>query len=148
MSRYNIPTKEPEKFEGIVGYDPPLDTLFAQVIDLEEGRREEKRASRRITQAQDAGLTPEETNNEADEEREPFVLWIGTGTREITDVEVLRRAIEPYAELSSEMQQRLLWDQRRQSHPPTYFQQQMRDLVERITKDVDERRHDDGGAEQ
>jgi hypothetical protein len=46
------------------------------------------------------------------------------------------------------MQQRLLWDQRRQSHPPTPFQQQMRDLIERITKDVDERRRDEGGAEQ
>lgn len=147
MSRYNIPTKEP--FECIVGYDPPLDTLFAQVIDLAERRREEERASS-IAQAQDAGHDPEEMNDEdeADEEREPFVLWIGTSTREITDLEVLRRAVEPYAELSSEMQQKLLWDQRRQSHPPTPFQQQMRDLVERITKDVGERRRDDGGAEQ
>lgn len=146
MSRYNMPTKELEKFKCIVGYDSPLDTLFAQVIDLEEQRREEERASR-IAQAQDAGLDPEETDDEADEDREPFVLWIGTSAREITDVEVLRRAIEPYAALSSEIQQRLLWDQRRQSHPPTPFQQQMRDLVERIAKDVDERRSDDGGAE-
>ena len=90
MSRYNIPTKEPEKFECIVGYDPPFDTLFAQVIDFDERRREEECASR-IAQAQDAELDLEEMNEEADEEREPFVLWVGTSTREITDVEILRR---------------------------------------------------------
>jgi len=80
MSRHEIPSLDPAH-KVIVGWDPPLLTYYAQVID------------RAIEAAGD----------ERDGAPDKFVLWIGTLCYEIYEVEHLRRRISKYAELSPEI---------------------------------------------
>jgi protein gp37 len=75
MSRHEIPAKD-SNHKVIVGWDHPLLTYFAQVID----RRKEN-----------AG------------EDEKFVLWLGTSLREIYEVDQLERRIRRFAELTPDM---------------------------------------------
>ena len=70
MSRHNVSTNDPDKYECVVGYDAPLDTYFGQVIDLE-----------------------------TDNDTERMVLWVGTSVHEITGVERLSELVAPYATL-------------------------------------------------
>ena len=137
MSRYTIATREPDKYECVVGYDPSLDTFFGQVIDLDERRREDERHEQ-LSRAAAAGACLEGVEDEPDEEREPFVVWVGTSPRQISDVVVLRQVVEPYANLTLEVKEALLADGRRESHPPTEFQRRMRELVERIEYGIKE----------
>lgn len=82
MSRHEIPAKDPNH-KVIVGWDHPLLTFFAQVID----RRKEK--------AGKAGR---------------LIDWIGTSFQEIYEVDDLRRRIQRFAELSPVMGARLYGD--------------------------------------
>ncbi len=65
----------------MVGYDPPLDTFFAQVIDLNERRREEEQHEE-LSRAVAEGSCPEAVEDEPDEEREPFAVWVGISPRQ------------------------------------------------------------------
>jgi hypothetical protein len=75
MSRHEIPARDPAH-KVIVGWDPPLQTFFAQVIDR---------------------------NKEAAGKDDKFVLWIGCGLREITEIETLAKKIARYAVLTRDM---------------------------------------------
>lgn len=74
MSRHQLRPRDPGH-KVIVGWDPPLETYFAQVIDRKK---------------------------EVAGEDEKFVLWIGCSHREITDLDGLRQRIKRYAYISSE----------------------------------------------
>lgn len=75
MSRHEIPAHDPAH-KVIVGWDHPLMTFFAQVID----RR-----------------------REVEERDDKMVLWRGCKFRELYEVDDLARAIARYAELTPEM---------------------------------------------
>ena len=85
MSRYQIPASRPEH-DIVVGWDPPLNTLFAHVTDM----------------------TKDEDDDGLD------VLWIGCTLNEIHDVDELIKKIRPYAYMShqdwSTLKQKLLSD--------------------------------------
>lgn len=75
MSRHEIPARNPTH-KIIVGWDPPLQTFFMQVID-------------RLSE--EAG------------EDDKFVNWLGTDLREIYEVDQLRQRLQRYADLTPEM---------------------------------------------
>jgi hypothetical protein len=69
VSRYEIPARNPAH-QVFVGWDPPLQTMFLQVYDARRG-----------------------------EEENP-VVWIGADRpRQLYDIEDLRRALAPHADL-------------------------------------------------
>jgi hypothetical protein len=82
MSRHEIPARNPAH-KVIIGWDHPLLTFFAQVID----RRKE----------------------DADED-DKFVVWIGTRPREIYEINELARKVERYADVSAEIRTTLYGD--------------------------------------
>jgi len=95
MSRHEIPARD-AAHKVIVGWDPPLATLYAQVID------------RAIEAAGE------------DDEHDKFVLWLGAdppagpmfGSRTgpaIQDISRLAALLAPYAELTAEIR-RTLYD--------------------------------------
>jgi hypothetical protein len=75
MSRHEIVARDPAH-KIIVGWDPPLMTFFAQVMD----RR-----------AEEAGWD------------DKFLLWVGCSCQEIYEVEQLARKISKYAVLTPEI---------------------------------------------
>ena len=83
MSRYAIPLDD-RRFEVIVGWDPPLDTFFAQVFD---------------------------TTVAAEEDDAACELWIGDDLQAITTVAALQDAIQAYATLPPDIVVRLRHDQ-------------------------------------
>ena len=136
MSRHTIEAGEPAAFEIVVGYDPPLDTFFGQVIDREVRARIEHAREKRERACRDAlagGIEPE-TGGDAAEDQDYFTLWVGTTVGEVTTVEALTEALAPYATLTPEMQETLLRDRDREAHPPTSYQQLMRSLLSDTTK--------------
>jgi hypothetical protein len=82
VSRHEIPARDPNH-KVIVGWDHPLLTYFAQVID----RRKEA-----------AG------------EDEKFALWVGTSLREIYEIDQLERKLRPFACLDAEIRTTLYGD--------------------------------------
>lgn len=136
MSRHTIEAGEPGRYEIIVGYDPPLDSFFGQVIDrevrarIERAQEEHERAYR---EALASGVGPETNENEAEDE-DYFTLWVGTTVGEVPTVDVLAEALAPYATLTPEMRETLRADRERQTHPPTRYQQMMRSVLDDITK--------------
>jgi hypothetical protein len=82
MSRHEIPARD-QAHKVIVGWDQPLLTYFAQVIDRAK---------------EDAG------------EDDKFMLWVGCSLREIYEIEDLERRLYRYAELSSEISSTLYGD--------------------------------------
>lgn len=82
MSRHEIPARNPTH-KVIVGWDHPLLTFFAQVIDRAK---------------EDAG------------DDDKMVLWLGTSLRELYEVEHLARVVGRYAELTPDMRARLYGD--------------------------------------
>ncbi len=84
MSHHEIPANDPAKYRVIVGWDHPLQTFFAQVIDR---RAEDEGADKKI------------------------VMWIGCSLREIYEVEQLRRRLpKSIVRLSPEMGAKLYGD--------------------------------------
>lgn len=75
MSRHYVRTK-PE--EIIVGWDPPLQTYFFQIIGPER-----------------------------EEEEDDLVIWVGASPSELPTVESLAVALAPYATLSAELAHKL-----------------------------------------
>jgi hypothetical protein len=82
MSRHEIPPRDPAQ-KVIVGWDPPLQTYFAQVIDRAK---------------EDAG------------EDEKFVAWHGCSRRALYEVEELARKISRFAELTPDLRATLYGD--------------------------------------
>lgn len=82
MSRHEIRPRDPAH-KIIVGWDPPLCTYFAQVIDRQK---------------------------EAAGEDEKFVLWIGCSYREISEIEELRIRIKPWAYINGDIGTKLYGD--------------------------------------
>jgi len=82
MSRHEITARDPAH-KVIVGWDHPLQIYFLQVID----RRKEE-----------AG------------DDDKFVLWAGTGLREIYEIDQLARKASRYAELGAELRSTLYGD--------------------------------------
>jgi hypothetical protein len=82
MSRYKFQGRDPQHTVA-VGWDNPLSTYFAQV-------------SRPV---------------DDEDEEDPIILWVGADRpREIITVEDLARCLAPFADLSSEMMDRLRAD--------------------------------------
>lgn len=82
MSRHEIRPRDPGH-KVIVGWDPPLQTFYAQVIN----RRSEKRHS-----------DPK------------FILWLGCQMNEFPDIESLRHRLRDFAYLSTEIRAKLRAD--------------------------------------
>lgn len=136
MSRHTIEAREPAAFEIVVGYDPPLDTFFGQVINREVRARIERAREERERAYRDAltrGVAPQNERDEAEDE-DYFTLWVGTTGGEVQTVEALAEALAPYAVLTPEMQEALRRDREREAHPPTRYQQLMRSLLRDTTK--------------
>ena len=81
MSNYDIQSWNSD-LKVMLGWDPPLNTFFAHVIDT--------------------------SKNEGEEGRE--VLWIGCTFNEIHDREKVVDAVTPYAEVSEEIYNQLYAD--------------------------------------
>jgi hypothetical protein len=82
MSRRQIRPRDPAH-KVIIGWDHPLQTYFAHVID-----RKKEAAGR----------------------DDKFVLWIGAAPREICEVEDLRQRIKPWAYINAEIGAKLYGD--------------------------------------
>ena len=82
MSRHEVAAKDP-RHKVIVGWDHPMLTFFAQVIDRakEEAGKDEK-----------------------------FVLWIGASYREIYEIDELAARLHRYAALPAELRAALYGD--------------------------------------
>lgn len=82
MSRHEIAARDPAH-KVIVGWDHPLLTFFAQVIDRAK---------------EDAG------------DDDKFMLWVGTRPRELYEIADLARAIRKYADLEPGIRAKLYGD--------------------------------------
>jgi hypothetical protein len=103
MSRYRI-AHPATHLEIIVGWDPPLQTYFAQVFDWRDPNAEDEDAC---------------------------ILWVGTNPRvPITSVNALQNCLTLYATIPESIRTALQQD-RQQSAPPTPLQRAMIGLVTR-----------------
>ena len=91
MSRYTIPAQDP-RYEVIVGWDPPMRTLFGQVFVA----------------------TIEEDDTAC-------VLWVGLEVQALTAVAALQDALQAYATLPTAVVAQLEHDQASTS-PPSALQ--------------------------
>ncbi len=98
MSRYTFKGKE-AYWKVVVGWDNPLETFFAQVLD----ERDE---------------CPEE---------EGLLLWVGTTVEEVTAVESLAAAVEPYGKIPEDVWEALRRDRAART-PPSPAQRELRKL--------------------
>ena len=96
MSRYHIPPCDP-RYEVIVGWDNPMQTLFGQVFDT----------------------TVQDKDDDA-----ACVLWVGLEVQAITSLAHLQDALQAYATLPAEVVARLQHDQAR-TPPRSALQEQM-----------------------
>lgn len=71
MSRHELPAKRPGT-SVVVGWDNPMMTFFAQVLD-----------------------------EQAEEDADPVLLWLGTQHGEVTRPEDLVRPLAPFADLTA-----------------------------------------------
>ena len=94
MSRYTIAPHDPH-YEVIVGWDPPMQTLFGQVF-----------------------VTTIEEDDTA------CVLWVGLDVQELTTVAALQDALQAYATLPAAVVAQLEHDQA-STPPPSALQVQM-----------------------
>lgn len=80
MSRHELPARRPGT-SVVVGWDNPMMTFFAQVLD-----------------------------EQADEDADPVLLWLGTQHGEVTRPEDLARPLAPFAELTAQHLEQLRAD--------------------------------------
>lgn len=78
MSRHLV--RDDEQYKVVVGWDPPLQTFFAQVHDLSK------------------------------DEEERIILWLGTRPDELPTPNVVATTIAPWAQLPDELFIGLCWD--------------------------------------
>ena len=91
MSRYAIAPHDP-RYEVVVGWDPPMQTLFGQVF---------------VTTAE--------------EDDAACVLWVGLDVQELTTVAALQDALQAYATLPAAVVAQLEHDQAH-TPPPSALQ--------------------------
>lgn len=83
MSRHEIPALRPEQHKVIVGWDQPLMSYFAQVIDRKK---------------------------EEEDEDDKLVLWVGASLPRLYEIDDLQRALRGYAHLSQKIRTTLYGD--------------------------------------
>lgn len=93
MSQRQIPVKEPDKYWGMAGYDPPLQTFFATIWLVED---------------------------QADSEIEPVIFSAGDVSR-IDTPEDLEDAIAQYATIPPKIKDQLRQD-KALARPPSQYQ--------------------------
>jgi len=103
MSRYDIPTRNPNLW-AVVGWDNPLQSFFAQVLQPE-------------TAGDDEGNV---------------LLWVGAAPREVITVEDLACHLAPFAELAPQVAEQLRADRAAKlGQAPTAVQQALLAIVRR-----------------
>jgi hypothetical protein len=101
MSRYEIPALG-ESLSVVVGWDNPLQSYFAQVSRPEQ----------------------------ADDDDDTMLLWVGAAPREVITVEDLARHLAPFADLAPEIAEQLRADRAaRLGQAPTPVQQALLAIV-------------------
>ncbi len=113
MSRYEIAAKDERRHLCIVGYDNPLQTYFAQVLELETFDAEELRDTK---------------VEELQFDDEHIALWIGTDPFEISHISELQIRLAEYAEVPEGICLLLAQD-RSQRSALTTLQQEMHALI-------------------
>ncbi len=113
MSRYVIAAKDERQHLCIVGYDNPLQTYFAQVLERETFDAEELRDTK---------------VEELQFDDEHIALWIGTHPFEISHISELRIRLAKYAEVPKGIWLQLAQD-RSQRSALTTLQQEMHALI-------------------
>ena len=97
MSRYSFPAQDP-RLTVVVGWDNPLTTFFAQIVDPS-----------------------------LDDEDEAYVLWIGTAPQAIPTVAALQAQLAGWATLPPAIVAHLTRDQQAAT-PPTPLQRWARQI--------------------
>ncbi len=87
MSRYNIPARTPQ-YSVAVGWDNPMQTFFALVSDLNEMIEDES-----------------------------YIVWLGGTPGEVTNIEKVEEAIQPYADLPPDVKNNMLRDYEARTEP-------------------------------
>jgi hypothetical protein len=90
MSRITITTPPPYAY-GVVGYDPPLGTFFAQLYRQRGARR-----------------------------RASLVRWVGTDLQELPTIDALVQALADVMPIPAAIQQQLLHDQQASGFRPNF----------------------------
>ena len=98
MSRYSFPAQDP-RLTVVVGWDNPLTTFFAQIVDPS-----------------------------LDDEDEAYVLWIGTAPQAIPTVAALQAQLAGWATLPPAIVAHLTRDQQAAT-PPTPLQRWARQIL-------------------
>ena len=95
MSRHRLPPRPecPEVLRAVVGFDRPLQTLFAQVFS-------------HTREADD----PEAESARDDNEDGEILLWVGTEPGELLDPEAAIALVAPYALIPDDLAARLRAD--------------------------------------
>lgn len=83
MSRYEIPARSPDRYKVVVGWDPMLNTFFAEVWNVEEKKKNEEAES---------------------------LLMVGAEPSQIHDLEELKRYMGAYAAIPYETELKLRVD--------------------------------------
>jgi hypothetical protein len=102
MSRYAVPTRN-EQYAMVAGWDPPLDTFFAQVFDHTHGH-----------------------------EDDGPVFEVGRRRGEVSTVESLVEALADYATLPVTLQEQLVADSQVPREPVAPEIAQLLDALERL----------------
>jgi hypothetical protein len=98
MSRYRIPAQHPP-LTVIVGWDNPLQTLFAQVFDPS-----------------------------IEDDEDAYLVWIGTALQDITTVAALQAQLAGWATIPADIVAQLTRDQQAAT-PPTPLQRWAHQLL-------------------
>jgi hypothetical protein len=99
MSRHRLaPRPEcPQVLRAVVGFDRPLQTLFAQVFS-------------RTPEAEDPEAGSARDDNEEGEQEGEILLWVGTEPGELLDPEAAIALVAPYALIPDDLAARLRAD--------------------------------------
>ena len=111
MSRYYLRCPESDRYFAVVGWDAPLETFFAQVIDRTKLDKSERG----------------KPDAEAEYDHESVVLWRGTKPGELPTTEHLAGTLAAYTMLPEELVRKLAKEQTT-SEKPSPLQRQMMKL--------------------
>jgi len=115
MSRYQIPTYQPEKYQAHVGFDlaghTSYWTFFGQIIDLAVQN-----------QLKNLNLTqPNSDLLEMELEEKKMVLWVGSDYQNpIRRLDELQKQLAPYCFIPTEILQQLSNDQEQELQQPKF----------------------------
>lgn len=96
MSRHDLPGLNPDH-RVVVGWDPPLRTFFAQVIDVAKEKADE-------------------------EDEDPVLVWAGASAPWLRTVDDVVTVMDGWATISTELQATLQADREREGErTPTFY---------------------------